>query len=63
MTPPTPDEVRAWRRARDLSARAAGALVHVTPRAWQMWESGDRAMHPAFWALVQLRHGDPPTAP
>ena len=52
---PSPDEVREFRRSRNLSAEQAGALVHVTGRAWQRWESDDRPMHPAFFELALLK--------
>lgn len=52
---PTPDQVREWRRAHELSAAAAAALVHTSARAWLQWESGERRMHPAFWELAQLK--------
>lgn len=52
---PSPEEIRAWRRERDLSAREAGALVHTTGRVWQQWESGERRMHPAFWELARAK--------
>jgi DNA-binding transcriptional regulator YiaG len=61
---PKPEEVRAWRRARNLSAAAAAALVHTSPRAWLQWESepddvaNHRRMHPAFWELVRLKMGE-----
>ena len=52
LVPPSPEVVRDWRRARNLSAREAGALAGVTLRAWQMYESGDRRMRPALWRLL-----------
>ena len=58
---PTPDEVREFRRTRELSAAQAAALVHVTANAWQKWEAGDRPMHPAFWELARMKHRPPPT--
>lgn len=52
---PTPDEIRDWRRARELSAAAAGALVYTSGRAWQLWEAGERRMHPATWELARIK--------
>ena len=52
---PTPDEIRAAREAAGLTQTAAAELVHSTMRAWQWWESGDRAMHPAMWELFRLK--------
>lgn len=31
------------------------AALHTSRRAWQQWESGDRAMHSAFWELLRLK--------
>lgn len=56
--PPAPEDIRAWRRARNLSAREAGALVGVTLRAWQMYESGERRMRPALWRMLIAREGE-----
>lgn len=52
---PPPGALRDWRHGRGLSARAAGALVHVTARTWLRWESGDAAMPPMAWDLAQRR--------
>jgi DNA-binding transcriptional regulator YiaG len=60
---PTPDAIRAWRRATGLSAAAAGALVHSTGRVWQQWEAGERRMHPAFWDLAQRKARELGVAP
>lgn len=29
--------------------------VHTKRRPWQQWETGARAMHPAFWELFRLK--------
>lgn len=52
---PRPAEVRAAREAAGLTQAEAGDLVHVGERGWQMWEAGDRSMHPAFWELFRLK--------
>jgi putative transcriptional regulator len=55
MTSPTPDEIRAERSRLGLTQTEAGALIYASLRAWQDWEAGLRRMHPAFWALFQLK--------
>lgn len=55
MTSPTPDQLRATRAATGLTQAAAAELVHTTGRVWRQWEAGDRAMHPAFYELFQLK--------
>lgn len=60
---PTPAEVLAGREAvqarRGLGITAAqdwcAEQVHTKRRPWQQWETGARAMHPAFWELFQLK--------
>lgn len=52
---PKPDEVRELRRANELTAEQCGAIVHVSGRAWQRWEAGDRPMHPAFFELARMK--------
>lgn len=53
MIVPPPDALRDWRHGRGLSAREAGALVHVTARTWLRWEAGAAAMPPMAWDLAQ----------
>ena len=52
---PASAEVRAARTAAGLTQTAAAALVHTTCRVWQLWEAGDRRMHPAFWELFRIK--------
>jgi len=55
MNKPTPTEIRAAREAAGLTQTQAAALLHSALRAWQRWEAGDRAMHPAFWELFEIK--------
>lgn len=52
---PTPAEIRALRESGALSFAQAAALVYVSGRAWQQWESGERRMHPAFFELARIK--------
>lgn len=52
---PAPADIRAARQDRGLTQAAAAALVHSQPLAWTRWESGERAMHPAFWELFRIK--------
>jgi putative transcriptional regulator len=54
---PTREEIRGAREEAGLTQTEAGALVHVTLRAWQQWEGGERSMHPAFWELFRIKTG------
>ena len=51
----TPDQIKAAREAAGLSTAQAAELVGVTQRAWQLWESGDRAMKKNLWDLFSIR--------
>jgi len=55
--PPTPAAIRAAREAAGLTQAQAAYMVHVDARSWRRWESGERAMHPAFWELFRLKTG------
>jgi hypothetical protein len=58
---PTPEQVKQAREAvqagRELGITAAqdwcAAALHTSRRAFQQWETGTRAMHPAFWELLK----------
>lgn len=55
MNSPTKEEIRVAREAAGITQAQAGALVHANLRSWQKWEAGERAMHPAFWELFQIK--------
>lgn len=59
MTGPTPDAIRAARKAAGLTQTQAAALIYCTMRAWQDWEAGKRSMHPAMWELWQIKAAQP----
>jgi DNA-binding transcriptional regulator YiaG len=52
---PTPAAIRAAREAAGLTQLAAARIAYSTLRAWQWWESGGRAMHPAIWELWTIK--------
>lgn len=54
---PAPVEIVAARVAIGLTQTEAAALIYVSYRAWQQWESGERRMHPAFWELFRIKIG------
>lgn len=54
-TSPSPAQVRAARRAAGLTQTEAAALIYCSMRAWQEWERGTRAMHPAMWELFGVK--------
>ncbi|WP_293845162.1 hypothetical protein [Sphingopyxis sp.] len=36
-----------------MTQEQAAAVIYATRRAWQEWEGGRRAMHPAMWEYWQ----------
>lgn len=57
---PSPAEIKGARESLGISQTQAGAIVYVTLRAWQRWESGEAPMHPAFWELFDKKTMDWP---
>jgi hypothetical protein len=59
---PTPDELRAFRRTRDWSARECAQFFgYGDGRRWREFEAGDRPIDPARWSLALLELGEHPT--
>lgn len=54
-TPPSPDKIRDARKSAGMSCAEAGAMVYVTERSWQHWESGRYRMPPGLWELFQIK--------
>ena len=54
---PTPAEISAAREFLGLTQQEAADLLHITTRAWQRYEAGERRMHPALWELFCIKTG------
>lgn len=52
---PSPEEIRTAREAAGQTQVQAVATIYTTRNAWQKWEAGERAMHPAFFELYLLK--------
>ncbi len=52
---PTPKLIKSSRLAMGYTQKEAAALVHVSLRAWQLWEAGDRKMPAAAWELCVIK--------
>ena len=63
MESPDKEVIRAARQAAGLTQTQAAELVFSKLRAWQQWEAGDRAMHPALWELFCIKTEKPVAAP
>lgn len=63
MDSPTPQQIKEWRTDARLTQAQAAALIHSAQRSWQKWESGERAMHPAFWELFIMKASGAPESP
>jgi DNA-binding XRE family transcriptional regulator len=54
---PTSEQLKSIRKALGYTQREAAELVHVSLRAWQLWEAGERVMPPATWELCTIKVG------
>jgi putative transcriptional regulator len=54
---PTSEQLKSIRKALGYTQREAAQLVHVSLRAWQLWEAGDRVMPPSTWELCVIKAG------
>jgi DNA-binding transcriptional regulator YiaG len=52
---PEPHAVRGARRVAGLTQTEAADIVGASMRAWQQWESGERAMPPGLFELFMLK--------
>ncbi len=57
MNPPKPEQIKILRKTLGIKQKEAADLVHVTIRAWQWWESGERAIPLAVWELFLIKVG------
>lgn len=60
MTPPTKQEIKKARLDAGLTQTQAAALIYLSCRAWQQYESGNRQMYPAFWELFLIKKSEEP---
>lgn len=54
---PTPEQLKSARMALGFTQKEAAELVHVTLRAWQLWEAGERKMPAGIWELCVIKAG------
>lgn len=54
---PTPEEIKQARTDAGLTQTEAAETIYCSLGAWKKWESGERQMHPAFWALFSMKIG------
>ena len=60
---PTPEQVKNVREAVQASAALGitaaqdwcAIALHTSRRSFKQWETGTRAMHPAFWELLKIK--------
>jgi DNA-binding transcriptional regulator YiaG len=56
--PPTANQIREARLQAGMTLNSASQLLYVHIDTWSKWESGARAMHPAFWELFMRKLGE-----
>ena len=54
----SPHQIRAARKAANLTQREAADLVHVSVDAWRHWEHGIRPINRTAWELFKILTGD-----
>lgn len=54
---PTPQKVKTVRKTLGYTQKEAAEMVHVTLRAWQQWEAGQRRMPSGLWELCIIKAG------
>ena len=54
---PTPNAICTLRARLEITQQEAAESVHVTLRAWQMWEAGQRKMPAGIWELCVIKAG------
>jgi putative transcriptional regulator len=54
---PNPEKLKTVRAAMGFTQREAAEIVHVSLRAWQLWEAGDRKIPPGLWELLIIKSG------
>lgn len=60
---PTPEQVKKVRETVQIDSALGitaaqdwcATALHTSRRAFQQWETGARAMHPAFWELLKIK--------
>lgn len=55
MKAPTKDDVKAVRKAADLTLKAAGAVVYSAESTWHHWENGKRQMPTGLFELFLIK--------
>lgn len=52
---PAPMEIGILRGLTGYTQHEAAQIVHVSDKAWAMWEQGMRPMPPGLWELYRLK--------
>lgn len=53
---PSPEEIRAARKAAGLTQTQAAHLVYCSLRTWQQWEAGRSKMPQGLWELFMSKN-------
>ena len=55
VSTPKPSDIITARELSRLTQTDAASLIYCNRGTWAKWESGDRAMHPAFFELFTIK--------
>ena len=53
----TPEQLKRTRKVPGYTQKEVAEMLHVSLRAWQLWEAGDRKMLPGIWELCVIKAG------
>ncbi len=57
LSSPTPQIIKNTRVTLGYTQKEMAEMLHVSLRAWQLWEAGDRKMPPGLWELCVIKAG------
>ena len=57
LTSSTSHLIKQTRVALGYTQKEAAEMVHVSLRAWQLWEAGERKIPPGLWELFVIKAG------
>ena len=57
LSSPTPQIIKNTRVTLGYTQKEMAEMLHVSLRAWQLWEAGNRKMPPGLWELCVIKAG------
>jgi DNA-binding XRE family transcriptional regulator len=57
LASPSPQIIKTTRVTLGYTQKEMAEMLHVSLRAWQLWEAGDRKIPPGLWELCVIKAG------